>query len=218
MYPAEKLIEMGHRINADYVVLSDYPAEHYSKTIEAAKDLAPQFKRAGLGTFFVPQSEIGDLDGLVESFIYAATNPLIDYIGVSILSIPNAYGVEKNNKLQRYLSRYDFCELMNGVLLNDVSYWDYISLMGKKIHFLGMVDGPNEISLVRKTGVPINTWDSSAAVWAGLNGISFDHTPTGLVNGKFEQEVDFFSDIDWSSRADHNMLFIEELVEEFNEI
>ena len=37
----------------------------------------------------------------------------------------------------------------------------------------------------------IDTWDSSAAVWAGLHGIKFDNSPTGLVQGKFEKEVDF---------------------------
>lgn len=59
----------------------------------------------------------------------------------------------------------------------------------KKIHFLGMVDGPNEILLCK--GLKIDTWDSSAAVWAGLNDIEFDTSPTGMVNGKFEDEVDF---------------------------
>ena len=37
----------------------------------------------------------------------------------------------------------------------------------------------------------IDTWDSSAAVWYGLNGIEFDNSPTGSRNGKFEKEVDF---------------------------
>jgi hypothetical protein len=37
----------------------------------------------------------------------------------------------------------------------------------------------------------IDTWDSSSAVWAGLNGIEYDKTPTGLIDGKFELEVDF---------------------------
>ena len=65
---------------------------------------------------------------------------------------------------------------------------------GKKIHFLGMVDGPNEIALCYPQ-FHIDTWDSSAAVWAGLNGIEFDQSPTGLINGKFEEEVDFSTQI-----------------------
>ena len=63
----------------------------------------------------------------------------------------------------------------------------------KKIHFLGMLDGPYEIVLMGYNGYDecIDTWDSSAAVWYGLNGIRFDSSPTGTINGKFEKEVDF---------------------------
>ncbi len=64
----------------------------------------------------------------------------------------------------------------------------------KKFHCLGMVDGPNEIELLWPYANNIATWDSSAAVWAGLNGIKFDNSPTGLINGKFEKEVDFGMD------------------------
>jgi hypothetical protein len=85
---------------------------------------------------------------------------------------------------------------------------------GKKIHFLGMVDGPNEISLVRD--FHIDTWDSSAAVWAGLNGIQFDGSPTGLINGKFEKHVDFTSHFKDTSIAEANMKVIDDLVERYN--
>ena len=37
----------------------------------------------------------------------------------------------------------------------------------------------------------IFSWDSSAAIWAGINDVLFDDSPTGLMNGKFEKEVDF---------------------------
>ena len=52
-----------------------------------------------------------------------------------------------------------------------------------------MLDGPNEIKLM--DGFDIDTWDSSAAIWAGLHQIAFDNSPTGLIDGKFELEVDF---------------------------
>ena len=98
------------KINADYIVMSDYPNEDPSKTIAAAEELAPKFKEAEFGTFFCPQSKIGDLEGLVSAFAWAANSHHVDYIGFSILNIPNAYGVEKNNKLQRYLSRLKFMQ------------------------------------------------------------------------------------------------------------
>lgn len=186
MYPSDKLIEMGTVSNADYIVMSDYPGEHELKTIEAAKQMAPQLREAGFGTFFVPQSRVNDVEGLLDAFAWASTSPHVDYIGVSILAVPNAYGVEKGNKLQRFLSRWWFMRRLDKEgILND------IIRNGKKIHFLGMVDGPNEIALVEQYRWLIDTWDSSAAVWLGLNGQSFDNSPSGRVSGKFELEVDF---------------------------
>lgn len=184
MYPSDKLIDMGKRVSADYVVMSDYPGEKGFKTIKAAEQLAPKFREAGFGTFFVPQSEIGDLEDYIATFAWAACSPLVDYIGVSILGVPNAYGVERDNKLQRYVSRYTMMkELVRRGILR------LAERNGKKIHFLGMVDGPNEIDLCGE--FRIDTWDSSAAIWAGLNNITFDSSPTGLIDGKFEEEVDF---------------------------
>ncbi len=185
MYPSDKLIEMGKRVHADYIVMSDYPNEPGKKTIDAAIELAPKFREAGFGTFFVPQSVIGDIEDYIATFAWAATSPLVDYIGVSILGVPNAYGVEKGNKLQRFFSRWHMMEELErrGIL-------SLAELNKKKIHFLGMVDGPNEIALCHPR-FKIDTWDSSAAVWTGLNGIRFDKSPTGLIDGKFEEEVDF---------------------------
>lgn len=195
MYPSENLIEMGTRVKADYIVMTDYPAEPGQKTIDRAIEMAPELRAAGFGTFFVPQSVIGDLDDLIEGFRWASTAKEVDYIGVSILAVPNAYGVERGNKLQRFLSRWAFMHRLQheGIL-------DAIKQNGKKIHFLGMVDGPNEVILVKDFLPYINTWDSSAAVWAGLNGIAFDNSPSGLINGKFEKEVEF------DLRVDDNVL------------
>ena len=63
-------------------------------------------------------------------------------------------------------------------------------------------------------GKYIDTWDSSAAIWAGLNGIRFDNTPTGLLSGKFEKEVDFdfeTNDNNLISLAKENMEYIDKL-------
>ena len=208
MYPADKLIEMGHKVNADYIVMSDYPNEDPSKTIAAAEELAPKFKEAEFGTFFCPQSKIGDLEGLISAFAWAANSHLVDYIGFSILNIPNAYGVEKNNKLQRYLSRLKFVQELDkrGIL-------EQIVNNKKKIHFLGMVDGPNEIELMGYNGYDecIDTWDSSAAVWYGLNGIKFDSSPTGAANGKFEKEVDFNEKQGDNTSVRYNLAYIDKL-------
>lgn len=186
MYDSSKLMQMANKVKADYIVMSDYPGEPARKTVEAAMELAPKLKAYGFGTFFVPQAEIGNIQGVLDAFEWAATAPEVDYIGVSILTAPNMFGVEKFNKLQRFMSRW---KLMR--LLEDRGILEQIHESGKKIHFLGMVDGPNEIALVSRWLDYIDTWDSSAAVWAGMCDIEFDESPTGLYDGKNEIEVDF---------------------------
>ena len=211
MYDSDKLVEMGTRVGADYIALSDYPAEPGYKTIEAAERMACDVKDAGFGTFFIPQSKIGDMNDLVETYLWAAQSELIDYIGFSILAIPNASGVEKDNKLQRFVSRPIFCHD-----LEETDFWHMVEENSKKIHFLGMVDGPNEIQFVNKGRFPVDSWDSSSAIWAGLNGINYDRTPTGLRDGKFELEVDFdfkTDDISNVGKAISNMEYIDELCE-----
>lgn len=208
----DQLIELGRKTNADMLVMTDYPAQHSSKTIEAAQYIAPKMHNAGFETFFVPQSNIGDIDDLINAFVWAATSDLVDAIGFSILAIPNAYGVEKGNQLQRYLSRYDFANVLSTIEIDGISYWDYVREADKHIHFLGMVDGPNEIELMARTDAKIDTWDSSAAIWAGLHGISFDESPTGLIHGKFEKEVEFLDDsLEWNEIAVQNMEYIDML-------
>ena len=209
MYDSNKLIEMAKKSGADYIALSDYPDQPGEVTVNAAEELAYQVKDAGFGTFFIPQSKIGDIDDLTETFDWAFGSELVDYIGYSILAIPNAYGVEKGNKLQRFFARWKFIEHLK----------DETSLTTKgrlkKHHFLGMVDGPNEIELI-KSAFPfaLDTWDSSAAVWAGISGVSFDGSPTGLLNGKIETEVDFHIanlSREQVSRAMNNIAYIDNL-------
>ena len=194
MYESSKLIDMAKACKANCIVLSDYPKQPSSVTIDAAKRLIPSIKDAGYDTFFVPQSQVGDMVDLVNAIEWALSNENINLIGMSILAAPIACGVNESvfedgkrsdaYKLQRYLSRFKvFREL------------EYRGLLGlnahNRFHCLGMVDGPNEIDLLARYHNYIFSWDSSAAVWAGINGIEFDNSPTGLMNGKFELEVDF---------------------------
>ena len=212
MFDPEKLVGLAQQVNATHIVLPDHPSHPSMVGIDDAKRYAPVFKEAGFGTFFVPQSDVLDLEDLITSFAWAASSPLIDYIGISILAVPNAYGCEQNNPLQRFVSRWRF---MNE--LYDRNLLQLASQNGKKIHFLGMLDGPNEISLMRD--FHIDTWDSSAGIWTGLNGVQFDWSPTGLVEGKFEKHVDFEAKIEDNNLielAKTNMGKIDELVDRYN--
>jgi len=215
MLTPAKVLEMASIIRANYVVMSDYPGEHSSKTIQAAIDLAPLFRAQGFGTFFVPQSKVGDKEDLISAFDWASTSKHVDYIGVSILGVPNAYGVEKGNKLQRFVARFMFMQE-----LYDRGILQRIRNNKKKIHFLGMVDGPNEIKLMEPYRDYIDTWDSSAAIWLGLNGGTFDGSPTGIFDGKFEKEVDFDlkqadTPIDFYRMAKYNMDYIDTIVTKY---
>ena len=194
MYDPDKLIAMGKACKADCIVMSDYPKEASIKTVEAAKRLAPMFIDAGFETFFVPQSKLGDMTDYINAVEWALNNPSIKLIGISILGAPIACGVNESAftdgarsdayKMQRYLSRLAvFREMEKRNLLGPKAL--------KRFHCLGMVDGPKEIDLLREYHEYIFSWDSSAAVWAGIHEIRFDNSPTGLVNGKFEKEVDF---------------------------
>jgi hypothetical protein len=212
MFNPEELVDLATKIDATHIVLPDTPAHPSMVGIDDARRYAPVFKEAGFKTFFVPQSDIGDVEDLMASFAWAASSPLIDYIGISILAVPNAYNCEKGNNLQRFLSRWRF---MNH--LYDRNLLQLAAKNGKKIHFLGMVDGPNEIALVRD--FRIDTWDSSAGIWAGLNGVSFDDSPTGLFDGKFEKHVDFnfkTEDNTLVEMARNNMTYIDIQVDRYN--
>jgi len=216
MYPSDKLIEMGKRCNADVVVLSDYPKQDWTVTRDKAIEMIPEIKAAGFGTFYVPQSSLGDIDGLVQSFEWALDNPDIDLIGVSILACPVAFSLDESHdgvrndayKLQRFLARWKLFNLLNekGLLFTNKAY--------KRFHCLGMTDGPNEIELLNFSGFRpyIYSWDSSAAVWAGLNNITFDRSPSGLIGGKFEREVDFEYKGPYTQATADNILYIDSLL------
>lgn len=188
VFDPDKLIEQAYKVGAEYVVLPDYPGEDSARTVNAAIKYEPQFREAELGTFFVPQSKPGDLEDYIRAVDWAASDPIVDYIGISILGVPIAFDVEQGNKLQRYCSRHQMMSI-----LHDRGILQRAKYNGKRIHFLGMVDGPNEVTLCGefiKEGY-IDTWDSSSAAWAACSGKRYDTSPTGLVDGKIETAVDF---------------------------
>lgn len=194
MYDPDKLMEMANLVGADSIVMSDYPKENWQKTVGSAQALLPKFKKEGFMTFFCPQSELGDLEGLMKSFTWAIDHDDVDFIGVSILACPIGLGVnevkhgseqrDESFRMQRYLSRWAIFEEMNkrGMLNHQTK---------KRFHCLGMTDGPREIDLLRQYHEHIFSWDSSTAIWHAINGIEYDHSPTGLRRGKYEAEVDF---------------------------
>lgn len=218
MYDSNKLIKMGKLVGANSIVMSDYPKENWKKTVNAAEKLIPKFKKEGFKTFFCPQSELGDIEGLMEGFKWAINNQDVDYIGVSILACPIALGInevrycdesrDESFRMQRYLSRWAiFKELDRRGLLGYQTT--------NRFHCLGMTDGPKEIDLIDQYHDHIFSWDSSTAIWHAINGIEYDSSPTGLRFGKCEEEVDFNiappDSFDIMPRMSYNMGLIDKM-------
>ncbi len=59
-YSVDKMVEIGHRVGADILVLPDYPRRAYTKGWEDINHRIKVFKDAGFKTMFVPQSVDGE--------------------------------------------------------------------------------------------------------------------------------------------------------------
>ena len=198
------LYNLAKKIDADYIVMPDYPGELGLKTMKAAERFIEAMRQHSgddpycPGLFFVPQGEPGNIDDLVNCAMWGARNHDIDYIGLSILACP--YAVVGDT----YGDRHDIMVSRLRVLteLEKAGFFHICEENDVYIHLLGMLDGPIEIDLYRRWLKRIDTWDSSSAIWHGLNGIEYDDTATGLKDGKLQLHVDF----DHKSGTIHDMV------------
>lgn len=176
-YSPDKLLELARKCVADAIVLPDYPFQPASKTIEAAEKFAPVFKAEGYHTFFVPQSQQGALGDWIYAYEYAANNPDIDIIGMSILGVPNA--------LPNIAPAY--ARVVMTSLLQSKGIFS-----SKYHHYLGLNAGPGlEIpSLLRMNA--LHSIDSSGPVWAGIFGHAYSTEYDSLQAAKkLKSVVDF---------------------------
>lgn len=201
-YKPEKLIELGHRVNADVIVLPDYPFSPGQRTIDAAKKFAPQFKDAGFKTFFAPQSKTGDYKDWFNTYCWGSENDLIDCIGMSILGIPNAIP---------HIAK-PFARVVMTQKLIDAGAYNF----EKYTHFLGLNSGPNlEIpSLINMKAM--NSCDSSNPVWMGILGHRYSYnTDSFLQVAKVSKHVEFdypmTKDKSTLDNIDHNIQLTLEL-------
>lgn len=177
-YSPEKLMHLAEQCGAHAIVLPDYPFQEAEVTIEAAREFAPQFKAAGYHTFFVPQSKKGDLEDWVRAYVWAANNPDIDIIGMSILGIPNA------------LPQVDpaYARVVMTAILQSTGAF----AKNKAHHYLGLNAGPGlEIpSLLRLNA--LTSIDSSGPVWSGIHGHAYSDEYDSLqAVKKLKSVVDF---------------------------
>lgn len=158
-FDANKLIELGHACGANAIVLPDYPFHKSDITIKAAEQLIGDIKKDGFDTFFVPQSEPDELDDWLYAYEWAANNPDIDIIGMSILGIPNAIPAVAPSFAR---------VVMTQILLERGMFQD-----DKHHHYLGLNSGPAlEIPSLLRMGV-LDSIDSSGPIWAGILGHTY---------------------------------------------
>lgn len=176
-YAPEKLVSLARKCGAHAVVLPDYPFQPCAKTIDAAIKFTPIFKNEGLATFFVPQSEVGQLEDWIQGYTWAAKNPDIDIIGMSILGVPNALP-----NIEPAYSRVVMTQLLQ----------DRGLFAKKHHHYLGLNAGPAlEIPSLLKMKA-LDTIDSSNPVWMAILG--HEYTPNSdsyLPVRKINMPVDF---------------------------
>ena len=187
-FDSKQLIEMAQRVNADCIVLPDTPYGTLQENTEQAEPVMLEAQAAGFDTMFVPQSPQGDIETYVEAVEHGLTN--CSLVGISILGAPVALGVDPKEKWKRYPSRAAIFHHLDAVGIIDNTRGGCYG--GSKFHCLGMTDGPREIEFLQQYRDVIESWDSSAAVWAGCEKTQFDMTTmTGLRDGKLESHVDF---------------------------
>ncbi len=183
--PADEMIRLGHKVGADILVLPDFPYEDWGRGWLTVTDEIMTYKGNGFKTLFVPQSTKDDVIGLYKSIERALENPQIDYIGLSILACPNA-GLLRKEILERYKN------------------W---SAAKNRFHILGMLGTVDEITELKEYESMINSWDTSAAVWYGINDISV----MGRTE-KFKDAVDFDSKLEWNDYVENNICYMKGLL------
>lgn len=177
-YAPEKLVDLGELCGADALVLPDYPFQPAQVTIDAAEKWIPFFKSAGFKTMYVPQSEKGNTEDWINGYEWAANNPEIDIIGMSILGVPNAIP--------------HIPEAYARVVMTQMLFDRGIFAKGKYHHYLGLNAGPAlEIPTLIKMGA-LDSCDSSNPVWMAICGHRYTKAADSyLAVKKVKKEVDF---------------------------
>lgn len=177
-YAPDKLIELGEKCSADAIVLPDYPFQPATKTIRAAKDLKQQVREAGFRAMFVPQSQTGNVEDWIEGYRWAAEDPDIDIIGMSILGMPNA--IPHVHKA--------YARVVLTQILIERGYFNF----DKYHHYLGLNSGPAlEIPTLINMKA-LSSCDSSNPVWMAICGHAYSATTDSYLGvSKVPKEVDF---------------------------
>lgn len=185
-YDPSKLIQLGKEVGANRIVLPDYPFQDANKTIDAAKEWGSVVKDNGFATLFIPQSIRGNLEGWIDSYIWADQSDLVDGIGISILAAPSALP-----NIHDAYARVLLLEILKQKGL----------LSSKYHHCFGAIDIALEVQSLLSYGV-VCSLDSSNPVWYGLLGHQYNIQGNSFVTTKkqFIPHVDF--DLPYNQRLE----------------
>ncbi len=175
--PIKKLITAAHQVNAKYVVLPD-------GTLDGLAEL----KTHGFGVMAVPAGP--DMSAMFKSFMLDEN---VDLVG---LSFYHARLFNKSNNKFDSGARFNFL----GTAVDS-------SITNKKIHCLGMGDTVHEINLMKAYEHLIYSWDSSAAVWAGLH-----NKHIGLATKKNALSVNFDTTNMFNQYCDDNIKYVNSII------
>lgn len=172
--------ELGHSCSLDELIIAGH-AIGADCLILPDGDLSGLqiVKREGFDVMYIPSA----ID-LEKDMADALHNPGIDVVGLSYSKTAKHLGRPRHSAT----SRFDFLQSLGMLLPN------------KKIHMLGISDTVHEIALMKPYTFAIRSWDSSNAVWAGLNG-----RRTSKMLHKFGKEVDFLSEAEWNELCSQNI-------------
>ncbi len=143
-------------------------------------------KKAGYDVMYIPAAPNFEAD-----FMEAIWDQEIDFVGLSYSKVASHLGRGRHSAT----SRFDFLSSLGEMLPN------------KKIHMLGMVT-PGEIALIKPFEHAIISWDSSIAIWPGINEWEVQD-----LKHKFGTPVDFNSILPWSYVCNNNISYINKLIQ-----
>ena len=175
-----ELIMAARRVHATYVVLAD-----------GTLDGIDEIREAGFKVMAIPAGP--DMSDLFKAWM---RDDRVDLVGISFFHSRLAVGSD---------NKYD-----SGARFNFLRQFSENELFGmqKKIHCLGMGDTVHEVQLLRPYWYLINSWDSSAAVWAGLHGQHVSRTRV-----KLDTPVEFDTLLPFDGLCSQNIQYVNRLVE-----
>lgn len=212
----EEYLELTEKskIIPDIIVAPDYPKQDWTVTVEATFQFQQIFeqrfdvnKTLLMG---VPQSVTGDIKGWIDCYKALSNMIWIEYIGMSILGIPNAFQSLTGTTDISYNRIFATIYLINlGIIETDLKH-----------HYLGLGNDIREIQIQKMLGV-MDSNDSSSAFWRGImggrnenGGCLYDASATGQLKGKLSIPVDFDYPFEYNKDMyiQDNIKFIQDLL------